>query len=497
MFKLGITTDWYDFKPQSEDISKFVFKEKAYSSPTDLVNDIRNGYCFSHLFAKDRPKGFSVSNKAKDNFECSYAIFLDIDNDLKKNEQQCSFVTIEDAFEKAERKPQLIYETLSNTPNHPKFRFVYLYDSPMDLTTYKTNFVDVCRGLETFIDRNAVRVSQYFNGSYQGKIITKDNHLLHPMESNIASVYVYDNRYPEKNFGQRTSKLNEASSIESNQNIAIDNEFLKAIGKKEFYECYSHLLVPHSNFVPEPEKLITKLDNTFAEIVRHTTWVGKKPIIQRFVDGTRRKERLQNYAHCLCHIHKDITIEPLIFNILSIRNWYFDNSDKELTVERVIRYCKKAYAERETFVWDQHLIQKRVPKHRVNKAFALKEGYKRPIQAYWKGIRLETNEVIGEQYDISKTMKENQEAIGCSLYAIKQFCKECGIDNKDNRLRIKYTDEELLDASKQVETYIKDNNVKFNQKTFQELMKTLCNVTLSIKQLKRRGMISKNGYNTS
>jgi hypothetical protein len=175
--QLGISTQNFSQKPTGNEIRKIQFSKESFSIP-EMVEKIKEGYCFSHCFNAQQ-QVYGLREKSINNFSGTNYLWIDIDKcdtDLK------SF------YHQLNHKPTIAYTTLSNSVNNYRYRLIYCLDfiitSNGEYRTYLNIIVndiinDLGRDFFKYIDRKCFNVSLMMYGSKRDCILIKNEELIY------------------------------------------------------------------------------------------------------------------------------------------------------------------------------------------------------------------------------------------------------------------------------------------------------------------------------
>ena len=150
-------------------------------------------------------------------------------------------------------------------------------------------------------------------------------------------------------------------------------------------------------------------------------------------DGEGRRHQLFCNAKIRCQIKPQITIEELIYNLVYDRHYFFDNSDKVLTNQCIIRMAIDAMKA------SYQMTLKKKPKFRTDNVFCRENNIKPNALKMIIRKKLNFDEIL-KWYDTTKSIKENlqyakENNIKVSRATLYNFCNEYGISTKGQKAK--------------------------------------------------------------
>lgn len=440
---------------------KTVTYERTDIGVNELIEKIREGYAFSGVYNSDivTPK-----NRRKDNFLYTSIIPIDVDG---------SDVMMMDYIKGLDYKPTFAYETPSNNKYTEdgrwkgyRFRLCYLMNEKVYPHEYKANYMRFSSGLG-LKDNCMVNCVQNIGGTnkdcevfiggdtYSKVTINRDG--LNPMRKSEASTNTKSvDLNPSTRFPS-IKGITETLVTEAHENVF---SFLQN------HQCMSK---PWTNFKHTEGKLVTPIPEDYCAIVSHSNWVldgdgVRRSRLKKFGVGSHRQQRLADCILALRWITPTITTDELFYNAVKVWVMLFDNSDGKISIGYIMSKVNRVMGLGELY-WNQKYLQKRVPKHKVNREFAKEQGYTDMRKAYFDGMRELKFQAIGEVYDFSISRNENIKALKgeFSAYMIRKFYKHnvavgnavaCGCGRK------KSWDDAKTEALKQILQSNKDISIR-------------------------------------
>lgn len=431
---VSISKKAYKIKPTSTEISKMVFQSTTIS--LEVFSElIKNGYNYTHLFNTSNPQ-FTTSEKKENNFKSTCMVVLDIDN---ANKPLNAFVG------RLTYVPTIAYTSPSNNNSKQiyKCRLVYIFNEPIiNAEQYESIYWNLVHQMESdngFInDDNRVRnVSYYFNGSYGCDIINDFSKIY-----KFSDFLIQNNNVNETSLYINLNKKKINTTIKTK--ISINKVFLKDLNTLEpfeFLKKYKSIYPIIENTPIEFNNGYAMLDEDYIEIKRKWTWGSLETenglsklytITKKLKDGQGRRYHIGLAAMLRRKILPTITLEHLIVNAVYDRQYYYDNSDGELTNKVLIERCSYVMNLKEITIKTYNK-----KKYKVDKSFWVEKGIN-PNQAK-NIVRKKINfENIARWYDTSISLKENLQIaldsdIKVSRDTLYRFCKEYNINTNPNK----------------------------------------------------------------
>jgi len=427
-FTLSMSKDKYDDKNKI-DWGKVKYSRIDDLSIENIVDIITDGYCFTSIFNKEN---FSVFEKTETNWMGSDFVVFDIDN--VKNE-----ISLSTFLESLISTPTIAYTTPNNNIQkasdqkpYSRFRLLYAFsDTISDKTTYQ-GIYDI--------------IQSTFNTNYFDTTKRVDNCGRSPIQQYSGNAtkncQIITNKtiYNIEDF--KISKTIETPIKKEDFKVQIDNDFLlnlNTLKPTDFLACYRDrfqvIYETELNFNEDGFALIPK---DYVRIQRNFNIYKEDGQIQTkyhiMKDGEGRRHQLFCNAKIRCQIKPQITIEELIYNLVYDRHYFFDNSDKVLSNQCLLRIAIDAMKAK----YQMTLSKK--PKFRTDIVFCRENDIK--PNALKMIVRKKLNfDEISKWYDTTKSIKENLEYskenhIKVSRATLYHFCNEYGISTKGQKANI-------------------------------------------------------------
>lgn len=410
----------------------------------EFAKRIKHGYSFCHCF-NTQSRIFGVNEKTDANFEKADMIFIDIDD---SNIEMQSFVQM------LSKCPTVFYTTANNNTaksNYKyRFRLCYLFNIPItDIDTYKAMYMGIMKSISIDIkgfvnkDNCGQRASQQFAGNGNGncELHTTTNVFSFndfPFQNNNASLFsslLFSN-----------GKTKQETTYVDNGVEITDKEFMddvlrlkptKLIDKyRERYKYFTHSELEYKDG-------IAMIPNDYQEIYR--SWRTESfmksngdttniQTVRKLRNGDRRKSKLYIAGLIMKKILPNISFEHLLYNLLCERYYYYDNSDGDLNIKRMMVTAKNVV---NTPIDEINLNSWEKRKYVIDKLYCAEHGIT-PNQLKNKVRKQIKDEEIGNLYDCNISLADNLKilkSMGIKVGKSKlyQWCKEYGIDPKGKK----------------------------------------------------------------
>lgn len=411
----------YDKKPQGDDIRMMTFKKETLSVD-ELATLISEGYSFCSIFNKEE---FGISDKRDSNYQYTQVISVDIDH---------SPLTFDEALKKVKTIPTIAYETYSNSFDNNSFRFLYIFNDRIESKEITKGYIReinniIGNELGISIDANAMKVSQYFNGNNNQKVIT----------NNIT--YSKDDFTITNNL----SKVQTKNNIEQENIIHLDctfdndSNFIKdfwTISYIELLNKYANVFkdIQHSELpTVDDDTPIINIPNDFREIRRYWYIVEyddgtKMDCLRKISDGNGRRKMLFLNGMIRRLIWNDISMENLIYNLVFEFIHYMINDGNKITKHEIFGIAQRIM---KADLNDYDNLGKTTRKYMVNPMYCIK--YNLSKRAVLNKLRSKIDyDEVASLYDCSISDKENIEVmkefgVEISIRSLKNWRKKNNI----------------------------------------------------------------------
>lgn len=410
----------YEKKPQGDDIRMMTFKKETLSVD-ELATLISEGYSFCSIFNKEE---FGTKDKTNANYQYTQIIAVDIDH---------SPLTFDEALKKVKTIPTIAYETYSNSFDNNSFRFLYIFNDRIESKEITKGYIReinniIGNELGISIDANAMKVSQYFNGNNNQKVIT--NNIIYSkddfkIEYNNIKVQTKNNREQE-------------NIIHLDCTFDNDSNFIKdfwTISYIELLNKYANVFkdIQHSELpTVDDDTPIINIPNDFREIRRYWYMVEyddgtKMDCLRKISDGNGRRKMLFLNGMIRRLIWNDISMENLIYNLVFEFIHYMVNDGNKITKHDIFGIAQRIM---KADLNDYYNLGRTTRKYMVNPMYCIKYNLsKRAVLNKSRGIDYDE---VASMYDCSKSDKENIEimkefGVKISIRSLKNWRKKNNI----------------------------------------------------------------------
>ena len=468
-------------------------------SSEELLNYLKSGRVFCHLFnpqVRRKDNSFGSYEKRNSNFIGSYVVGVDID--------KTNYRSVEDYVSKLSLKPTFWYTSYSSSDTALKFRLIYVFDNLIE-NPYYFRFIAWCLNKriesevnEVLEDQCNLSCSQYFNGTnnsssgitnliynhydiignnsfveflkdnakYKTKNPERDNDI------NIILNNIYNNTYSIYNISFPPRPLNDKME---NAHNPLDSEieevlfYWDRLSEDEFKRESSWIkLRSTTKYYYRLEK--DWISDSYQFIDENYFSLFYYP--EKQLDGQKRRKNLYQRICLRRLLNENITVKESIVNTIIDILKFYDNSDRELDSNFIVRNTLSAF--------DLTLEE-------IELNFKDQLDYLRSTTKPKKGViyKLKSKEysylILDDLYDPSLTVKENLININ-AVYPVQKstlynYLKTRKIESKKNII----SDEEiisLLDLSLSANSNykrLKESGIKIDNKRLNRIYKFLKN----------------------
>ena len=405
---------------------------REQSDVEQLVRYLQSGYCFNSIFKTTKT---TASSKTDKNWHGTQCVVFDIDNVFVD-------VSFEQFLQNASMKPTFAYTTRNNgkpknkdPKPHSRFRFVYVFD-----TIIKNKAI--YQQLYNMIDETLP--SQFYD-----TMVKKDNCARSPVQnisgnSKDAKWYVDATKvYRVKDYVDVFEATTPEPPTEPSKpkkpkkytnKYGVDDDFL--------YDLYNNetttFLGRYFEFFGAPI-MHTPLHYTDGYALTDENFRELKPRyynrqIVKWEDGEGRRPKMFIFSKLRIQMKPDITLEELIYNLVFDRLNFFENKDKVLTNETLIRIAYNALHAN----YDIKPCKMKVPKFKIDKSYCFEHGT--TPNSYKNTVKKILNfNSISTWYDPAKSVIENlkfaeeHEIKNAKQRTLYNYCKERGINPKGTK----------------------------------------------------------------
>lgn len=411
----------YNKKPTSEEIRFMTFKKETLSIE-ELSDYIKEGYSFCSIFKDDE---FAIRDKKDSNYKYTQIISVDIDH---------STMTFEEALKKLKTIPTIAYETYSNSLDNNSYRFLYIFNERIEGKELTKNYIltinsKIEKELSIKIDANAMKVSQYFNGNNNQKVIT-----------NNVTYSKNDFKIEYNNIKVQTKKNRDKDNI-IHLDCTFDNEsnFIKdfwTISYIKLLDKYANAFndIQHTDLPSvDDDTPIIDIPNGFREIRRYWYMAEsddgtRRDCLRKLKDGDNRRKTLFLNGMIRRLIWNDISMENLIYNLVFEFIHYMINDGNKITKKEIFGIAQRIM---KADLNEYDNLGKTTRKYMVNPMYCIKYNLSKRAVLNKSRSKIDYNEVAS-LYDCSISDKENIEVmkefgIEISIRSLKNWRKKNNI----------------------------------------------------------------------
>ena len=432
-FKIDVwlSKDCYWSKPTSVDYQRMEWVETTLTL-TEFIASIRNGYSYCHIY--------SGSRRLKANFSYSQVVSIDVDDTcicLSDFIQTCPFV------------PTFAYETFSNgKDNLFSYRLVYIFEEHLNASQFECAYKKLVEliNLSDTKDHCGKVLTQLMNGTTTyAYIYTSYNIYSVNTDIKLDTVYsdsvhnsTYKTNYSKQNFRSNINIINnnlkqyKSKEPFCKNDITDYDEPLSLLEKdrKEFLDFYNQIfkrLVRHSKIEYNSDGYCVIPAGYLSLYVRYGYSNGKS-IVNRFRDGEKRRNRLYIDGCLIRKIKPDITFLELLYNLVHLVYYYYDNSDGILSNELIVQ---KAMDVMKADVHTMQFDTINIGRLTTSPSYCINHNISRRRYAR-TAMMIENYSGISEWYDEGVSVNKNynwarENNISVSLSTLKRYCKYNGI----------------------------------------------------------------------
>lgn len=412
-FTLGISVNRYNEKPVKFDNSIKYIKQSL--TIEQLASYIKNGHVITHNFKDTFDEEFIKSNITIANFDYTYIVLIDVDDCKYNMNDFLSFVDI---------KPSLAYTTSSNINNvSNRFRIAYLFNKAIRSNEeYKEVANAIVEYFKSVVpnyehnDNTCINSSQVMFGNPKQNIEIIYNDNTYDKDKFSVSFCIKEKReehYTNGNGKKETEQLKKTITITDKEFIddffSITNKdsyfaFVEKYQNKYWYYDHTPIEDEYNEDIP-----FFKLPDNYISIKRYMCKDyfekdnGEKKYFERVAKIKKGNRSKLLFVACILRkmMYKEVTFEHLLFCLLLDRQYFVDNTDKEVTNKKLFTIARNAFNSKETIK-----VEKDKRQYVVNKLYCAKYGIS--AKAVNNMIKKQLfDEAIGNVYDFSISVKEN------------------------------------------------------------------------------------------
>ena len=450
-FNISISNRCYDHKPTSGDYSSMSFHVEELNVK-ELLYKIKAGYSMCHVFKDNR--------RVNVNFMCTHAVFIDVDDHSQP---------METFLDGCELQPTIAYTTISDGANGLyRFRLIYLFDEPISSPEdYKSLYGSLIKeiGLEQNKDNCGSVVAQLMNGNSSSnvRVFCSSNIYYKSLFLQNCHLEIYPPLPPSQYISNRQFCKNEIVNMDMAPEDLVALQDLDS-GVTEFLSKYSDVGVIDETMLDYNENGYAFFPYLYYKLNIRMDWTNKKPKVLKYKDGECRRKRLYVDALIMRAIKPDATFLEILYNLVLRRKFFYDNSDKVLTDEILIKDAQTVLKMRMDEVYS--LNPSKHGTFKTDAIFCQEHGVSR--KQYCMVVRKILNyQSIGEWYDVSMSVSHNYKyaksnGIKVSLNTLNNFCRDNSIDMYPSMKPIKEWYDVSLSVKKNLEL-AKNQGIKVSQ----------------------------------
>lgn len=376
----------------TSDKVKIVYKD-------DNGNDNKKGGQYL-IYQSGKNKGFfKMSAKRNDLFKGSYTVFVDIDKESYSDD-------IEEYIGALTYTPTITYTSFSDkvdkesTGYSRRFRMVYVFDNMLTkeefyhVSNYIIADLQDMTNEELYDDCGSDPV-QYFNGANPSEHECYKSYLVYSVTD-----------FPELTWAEQLMGYDEDDDIcvKCDEAVEFNGDFIEDLKNRKDLDKVLHYWFHKGGYryFTKPEINFDGKDYARVEDYMELLYMPKK-----IEDGCKRRKKLLIRAILRRLIKPEVTPDELLYNMIIDVQRFFDNTDGVLDLDCLMVRVQRAYCAdldefKEKFVNGKTC---RMSKFVVNPDIEDK-------RSIISRARTEiTNSTIAENYDVTKSVKENLEIL--------------------------------------------------------------------------------------
>ncbi len=425
-FILSVSKEKYDDK-NTIDWGKVRYSKIDDLSIENIAEIITDGYCFTSIFNKEN---FSVFEKTETNWIGTDFVVFDVDN--IKNE-----ITFSDYLSTLELTPTIAYTTPNHHQQKPndlkpysRFRLLYAFNTTI---TDKWQYQGIYETISNTFDKALFDTTKKSDNcgkspiqQYSGNATKNCQIAINETIFNIEDFKILE----------PTEKPIEKDDLK----VKIDDDFLQNLNTLKptdflsFYRDKFEIL--YETELKYNDDGFALLPTDYVRIQRNYTIYKLDGKIcskyKRLKDGEGRRHQLFCNAKIRCQIKPNISVEELIYNLVYDRQYFYDNSDKVLSNQCLLRMAIDA--KKATY----QMKMKNKPIFKVDSVFCKENNIKPNALKMMVRKTLHCDE-IKQWYDTTKSVKDNllfakENNIKVSRATLYNYCGEKGINPKGEKI---------------------------------------------------------------
>lgn len=401
-FDVGVSDRCFTQKPKK--FYGYTFKKTNLSIPEFAYLVVR-GHVFAHNYCGATT--FTVPQKTIDNFDYSNVITLDLDD---------SPFLLDEILQTCLVQPTIAFETMSCTAESNRYRFVYVFEEPIesnddfksriDLILHTTFDVSTLKVLVDCIDYSSFNVSQQYLGTLTDKrlVVNPDNIYSIDLLNDLLheDLNTYQDFYDKYVFNDLNVKC---------PTNGINNKERKGKTIANYSTHGTPINITNALEIVESESFIPAYNNFKDAIVswgddEEYHFVGDQDIYAQRLYFKGGKVKIKNRNRTLFfqtmvlrNIDPDMSREEMLANLIWITRkfyenyWDFSSNDLAKIVEGSFKYERDLKAGRIKYIFNPHLNV------HLNK--------KEKLQALGKARKEHQDKYVLSNFDFNKSIIEN------------------------------------------------------------------------------------------
>ncbi len=382
------------------------------------------------IYQSGKNRGFfKMSAKRNDLFKGSYTIFVDIDKESYSDD-------IEEYIGALTYTPTVTYTSFSDKVDKEKtgysrrFRMVYVFDSMLNRDEFyhisdciMSDLQDMTN--EELYDDCGSDPVQYFNGANPSEHECYKSYLVYSVTD-----------FPELTWAEQLRSEDDEDDdicVKCDEAVEFNGDFIEDLKNRKDLDKILHYWYHQGGYryFTKPEINFDGKDYARVEDYMELLYMPKK-----IEDGNKRRKKLLIRAILRRLIKPEVTPDELLYNMIIDVQRFFDNTDGVLDLDCLMVRVQRAYCAdldefKEKFVNGNTC---RMSKFVVNPNI---EDKKSVISKARTEI---TDSTIAENYDTSKSVKENLEALKEKGIKVKRtrlydWAKKNNIETVDSRVK--------------------------------------------------------------
>lgn len=482
-FDLTVSDQAFEKKlPKGSPIYSTITFTQRNISIEEFAELILQGHLFSGVYNKQH---FPIKYKTKDNFICTNAIAIDIDD------SDCS---MDDYLTTLPYTPTIAYETFSNLQEGYgyRYRFVYVFEDTIDGNAYGVMYNAVCNAnhiVSSSNDQSMKSCNQMFYGTANasnlinfGKTYSTcvfkdymDN------ESVQLQSLIYNNTHHNKALkldSNQTFNFND-KSFEKQWQCGNDIEVLMSMRHYQTSECTQLDFNEGELWRDLDDEHYYEIKRKWeARLVFNGGTYKRTPVNRRLKNGEHRRKKIFLSLMRRRLINPTLTLEHLCYAALYELHFFIDNTDtKDYITSQQLKEIAVCAMNTDLERYSEKLRENK--KYKINKMERIKRGLT-PSQAVAmantarrKKKTEKKYEQLSKKYDPNKSVRDNAALLGVSngtIQSLKKWIKER--DKKEEKPMTREEQErDMYNMVKELYDYYMPKPIKAPENNFLDFLK--------------------------